>query len=253
MNSVRVVARRLAGARWAWLGMGLVSLLALAPVVGGAATENETGLLTNAAAVGDVARVRSLVRSGVSVNARDAQGRTALLSAAEGGYVAVVKALIEAKADVNASDQNGLSALIAAARRDDVEMARVLLVAGARPDASHRGYGMALDIAEREGYKDLAALLRERGARGSGASVGSVVCVRPWKGQGYCGTVTAVEEKRWTVRVTRLVGCEKGCAASECSMGRTVGGAPAGNVQAGDSMVVEASCLTQIGLLPENR
>jgi hypothetical protein len=252
MSSLRVTRQRLAGAGWEWQGLGLVLLLALAPLAGRAATEGAAGTLTNAAAAGDVARVRSVLRSGVSVNVRDEQGRTALLLAAEAGHVAVVKALIEAKADVNASDQNGLSALIAAARRDDLEMARVLLLAGARPDASHRGYGMALDIAEREGHKDLAALLRERGARGSGASVGSIVCVRPWKGQGYCGTVTAIEAQRRTLRVTRLVGCEKGCAASECSMGRTVGGSPAGNVQAGDSMVIAASCLTQIGLLPEN-
>ena len=240
------------GRRAEQLSLGLALLLVAALAVH-AAAQGKTQALTSAAAAGDLATVRSLIESGAKVNAKDDQGRTALLNAAAAGHVEVVQALIDAKVDLNATDPSGLSALIAAARRGDVDMARVLLSAGADSNPSHRAYGTALEIAERNGDQTLVALLRAHGARGAGKSVGDLVCVRPWKGQGYCGTVTAVAGLRWTLRVTRIVGCEQGCAADPCSMGRTVGGAKAGSVQVNDEMHVEGACLTHTGVLPDSK
>ncbi len=230
-----------------------LAVIACGWLVGAAAAPESQRNLAAAAAAGDLAQVRSLLRSGAPVNARDAQGQTALVRAVRAGHLDIVRALIEAKADVNATDRNGLSPLVAAAERDDVEMARALLAAGADASTAHRAYGKPLDIAERQGYTALAALLRAHGARGSGACVGDAVCVRPWKGQGYCGTVTAVEKGAWTVRVTRLVGCEKACGPDACSMGRPVGGGALDSVQVGDETRVGSACVTDIGLAPEQK
>ena len=218
-----------------------------------AAAPGKAQVLTSAAASGDLAKVRNALSSGVSVNARDERGRTALLSAAAAGHLDVVQALIDAKADVNATDSSGLSPLIAATQRADPDMARVLLAAGADPNLIHRGFGTALEVAERNGDQALVALLRAHGARGAGKSVGDSVCVRVWKGQGYCGTVTAVSGLEWTLRVSRLVGCAEGCAPDPCSMGRTVGGGQAGSVAVNDELRVEGACLTHTGVLPERR
>jgi hypothetical protein len=230
-----------------------LTLLACGWLIGDAAASGPQRSLAAAAAAGDLGQVLSLLRSGAPLNARDAQGQTALLRAASAGHLDVVRVLIDAKADIDAADRNGLSPLVAAAARDDVEMARVLLAAGADAAIGHRAYGRPLDIAERQGYAVLAALLRAHGARGSGASVGDTVCVRPWKGQGYCGKVSAVEKDAWTLRVTRLVGCEKGCAPDACSMGRTLGGRALASVQVDDEMRVASACVTSIGLTAEEK
>ena len=60
--------------------------------------------LTKAAGVGDVASVQKLIADGAAVDARDDQGRTALLVATRANQVATAKLLIEAGADVNAKD-----------------------------------------------------------------------------------------------------------------------------------------------------
>jgi hypothetical protein len=232
------------------VALALVLLTALAGDLGAA---GRSRALLSAAEAGDAARVRDLLKSGANVNARDERGRTALMSAALAGHLTVAQTLIDARADLNATDRNGLSALIAAVRRDDVDIARALLAAGAAPNLSHRAYGTALEIAERSDAQALVALLRAHGARGAGKSVGDVVCVRLWKGQGYCGTVTAVDKVRWTLRVTRLVGCAKGCAPDPCSMGRTVGGGRTGSIAVGDEMQVEGACLTHTGLFAEEQ
>jgi hypothetical protein len=162
-----------------------------------------------------------------------------------------VEILIRAKANVEAADRNGLTALFEAVRLGNTDVARALLDAGADPDVRYRVFGTPLDVAERQGNAEMAGLLRSHGARGSGKSVGDLVCVRAWDGEGYCGTVTAVEESHWSLRVTRLVGCEDGCAPDACSMERPVGGDHVGSVQVGDELRVEGACLTHTGLRPE--
>ncbi len=170
-----------------------------------------------------------------------------LLNAASASDLARVKALIAAKADVAASDRDGLTPLIAATQAKDKAIVRELLLAGAPPDARHRHLGTALDVAERQGQTEIAALLRRHGARGSGKSVGDTVCVRMWQGDGYCGTVTAIEWPYWTLNVTRVLGCEQGCPPRRCSLWRPVGGSDAKGISIGDAVRVEGSCLTHTG------
>ncbi len=57
-----------------------------------------------AATAGDVAAIDRLLASGVEVDARDAEGRTALLAATHANQDEAARAMIEAGADVNAKD-----------------------------------------------------------------------------------------------------------------------------------------------------
>lgn len=92
--------------------------------------------LFSAIEAGDTGRVIVAVDSGISVNARNAQGLTALMAAVVKGNLPAVRALLARGADVNARlGFYGKTALALAGRWGaDSEMVRVLLVAGARRD-----------------------------------------------------------------------------------------------------------------------
>ena len=187
------------------------------------------------------------LHAGPPAVARDGDGRPAVLVAAASGRPEAVQALLQRGADPDAADRSGWTALHEAAHRGDARTARVLLDAGAHPDLRSRDRGTALDVAEREGRTEVAALLRARGARGSGKSIGDTVCVRPWRGDGYCAVVDGVDPTRFRLRLSAVVGCTAGCPADAvCSAGRAVGGA--GGLGPGDVVTVPASCLTHTGL-----
>lgn len=65
-----------------------------------------------------------------AINARDDDGRTALMYAVESENLAVVKALVDKGADVNVRDNCGRTALMLAAQRGDEAMVNVLIGAG---------------------------------------------------------------------------------------------------------------------------
>lgn len=157
-----------------------------------------------------------------------------------------MRALIEAGAVVDAAAGSGRTALIEAAEQGQLEAARLLLEAGADVNRSTRG-GSALETAERAGHKKLAALLRGAGANTFGKSVGDGVCVRGWKGDGYCGVVEDVDKIAYRIRVTEIVGCKDGCPAeARCSAGRTVGGKD--GLAVGDVVDTVSWCLTHTGV-----
>ena len=72
------------------------------------------------------------------------------------------------------------------------------------------------------------------------------MCVRPWRGDGYCAVVEAADPTRFRLRLTRVVGCAAGCAAGAVLLGRAVVGP--GGLGAGDVLWVPASCLTHTGV-----
>jgi uncharacterized protein len=203
--------------------------------------------LHRAAREGDLVLLRSLLGRGADANVRDAAGQSPLLEAVAAGRLAAVRLLLGSGANVNAVSSAGRTPLIEAAERGHLDTARLLIAAGADLNLSQRGSGTALETAERAGHTDLAAMLRQAGARSSGKSVGDKVCVRPWKGDGYCGTVEAVDRTNYRIRLTEVVGCENGCPAkAECSAGRPVGGA--GGLHAGDAITTVSWCLTHTGV-----
>lgn len=191
-----------------------VAVACLACGGGGPAAPEALPELHRAARQGDVARLRAALRAGADPDARDAQGRTAIVLASQRGQAEAVEALVAAGADL---------------------------------DRATRGTGTALEAAEREGHADVAAALLRAGARSSGKSVGDVVCVRPWGGEGYCGTVEALDRTDIHIRVTELVGCAAGCAPrGACSDGRPVGGE--GGLRPGAVVDTDLSCVTQTGV-----
>jgi ankyrin repeat protein len=185
------------------------------------------------------------VLAGLPLRAED-DGTRRLLVAASSRDAAEVAALLRSGVSADAADRSGWTGLHEAASRGDVATARVLLEAGARPDLRSRARGTPLDLAERSGYAELARLLRAHGARGSGKSLGDTVCVRPWGGDGYCGTVEALDPTTAEVRITRVVGCSAGCPPEPvCSRGRAVG---PGGLGTGGLVRVPFSCLTHTGV-----
>jgi hypothetical protein len=223
------------------------TLLASAVGLRLASNDEASRALVKAAASGEVAGVSAALRSGANPNARDASGRPALVLAVASGRPETVRALLHGGADPNQTDRSGWSGLHQAAESGGLEAARALLDAGAEPDLRSRSRSTPLDVAEQKGETAIARLLRARGARGSGKSIGDTVCVRPWRGEGYCATVEAVDRTRYRLHVTEVVGCGDGCASDgACSSGESVGG-PTG-LKAGDTLWVQASCLTHTGV-----
>jgi Ankyrin repeats (3 copies) len=183
------------------------------------------------------------------LDARDAHGLTPLVVAASQGDTALVKSLLAQGAGVNATAADGRTALIAAAQSGKIDTVAALIAAGAHLDWSARGQGTALNVAENTGQMQIAALLLASGAHSTGKSVGDSVCVRPWAGDGFCGTVRSFTTRSVQIEITKIVGCTDGCQARpECSAARPVGGS--NGVQPGDRIAVPSWCLTQTGVKP---
>jgi hypothetical protein len=184
-----------------------------------------------------------------SLDARNAQGLTALIVAAAADQADTVKSLLAQGAGVNATSADGRTALIAAVQNNHLDIVQILVAAGANLNRATRGTGTALEVAENKGETQIAALLLASGARHSGKSVGDTVCVLPWAGDGFCGTVASFSVRAVAIQVTKIVGCANGCAAKqECSAEQTVGGS--GGLQAGSQITVPSWCLSKTGVKP---
>lgn len=160
-----------------------------------------------------------------SLDARNAQGLTALIVAAAADQADTVTSLLAQGAGVNATSADGRTALIAASQNNHQDIVQILIAAGADLNKASRGTGTALEVAENKGETQIAALLLASGARSSGKSVGDTVCVLPWGGDGFCGTVKSFSVRSVAIQITKIVGCADGCSAKEeCSASTLVGG-----------------------------
>lgn len=235
-----------------WAGQGAVNgQQQTAPATpSGSASNPQAGIdLHRAARQGDLASLRSRLQQGADPNAKDANGRTALLDAIAGGQIEAVRVLLDAGAKPSIATSDGRTPLIEAAAQGRLDITQLLVQAGSDLNTAQHGPGTALQIAERNGHNDVAAFLLQAGARSSGKSVGDTVCVRPWKGDGYCGTVTAVNKTEFTIHITRIVGCQSGCPAkAECSAARSVGGSD--GLRPADEITTRSWCLTHTGVQP---
>ncbi|HEY4202383.1 MAG TPA: ankyrin repeat domain-containing protein [Devosiaceae bacterium] len=117
--------------------------------------------LLQAAAINDVAAVQSLIAQDADLEARDSDGRTALLLATRANAIVAAKALIDAGADVNAKDDIKDTPYLFAGAEGRLEILRMTLAAGADLKDTNRYGGTALIPAAEKGYPDnVRALLK---------------------------------------------------------------------------------------------
>src|SRR5512146_2194778 len=121
--------------------------------------------VADAAQRGDLATVRKLVAQGVSVNAPQGDGMTALHWAADRGDSALAAVLLHAKANVRATTRIGAyTPLHIAARTGNPAVVRALLAAGSDVKAATTSGATALHFAAAAGNPDVVAALLAKGA-----------------------------------------------------------------------------------------
>lgn len=120
--------------------------------------------LPSAAIVGEADAVRRLLDLGLSVDATDTQGCTALLRAAGGGHRAVVDLLLARGADPRLAARSGATPLSAAVSMRQVDIVERLLAAGAPLEQRLPGDVTVLMLAAALGLPDLVARLITAGA-----------------------------------------------------------------------------------------
>ena len=115
--------------------------------------------LHQASATNDAATIRQLLKDGAPIDARDAQGRTALLVATHGNRVDAAKALIAAGADVNAQDEMQDSPYLYAGARGHLDILKLALSHGADLRSTNRYGGTALIPAAERGHVETVRTL----------------------------------------------------------------------------------------------
>src|ERR1044071_1884212 len=111
------------------IGIAALVLTLMLPLIALAGDQNAD--LIEAAKQGDTDKVRKLLGKGADVNAKDLNGRTALMEAALWRRTETVKVLLDKGADVNAKDNKEETALLATARVGLAEIVKMLLAKGA--------------------------------------------------------------------------------------------------------------------------
>ena len=125
--------------------------------------DGETALLM-AARRGHIEVVKYLVENGADLEAKDKDGDTALVGAAIWGKLDVVKCLAECGADLEAKDKDGRTALIKAANLVQFDVVKCLAECGADLDVKDEDGRTALMIATCWGELDGVKCLAECGA-----------------------------------------------------------------------------------------
>ena len=133
-------------------------------VVWPAAAADPASELIDAVKNGSIDRVRTLVASGVDVNARQGDGATALHWAAHREDLTAVDVLLRAGANAGAANELGATPIWLAAVNGSVPILRRLLDAAADPDAALVSGETALMAAARAGSVEAVRLLLASGA-----------------------------------------------------------------------------------------
>ena len=112
--------------------------------------------------------IRLLLNTNLELEAKDKDGRTALLWAAATGREFLAALLLSGRttngADIQASNNRGKTALHLATENHRVSLVKFLLESGADPQAQSDGGWTALHNAADKGYKDVVMLLLQGGA-----------------------------------------------------------------------------------------
>ena len=123
--------------------------------------EGNTALL-RAVNSGDTFEVRRLVEAGADVNAASTSGVTPLMNAGGMGNKEVVELLIKKGANVNHRTPGNYTPLMTAALVGQIEIVKMLLDAGADPSVKDTGGRTAADYAAEHKHDDIAQLLKQR-------------------------------------------------------------------------------------------
>lgn len=119
-----------------------------------------------AAGAGDMMAITAFADGGIDLNARNADGRTALITAAARGNLEIVNVLVQRGADVNVQDNKGYTALLHALEARYDQVSDVLLN---HPKLDGHAAGLnghtALMIYAWRDSKDAVQKLLERGAK----------------------------------------------------------------------------------------
>ena len=107
----------------------------------------------------DAAVVQAALREGAAIDARDRNGRTALLIATHANKVEVARVLIAAGADVNAKDSIQDSPYLYAGAEGRNEILKMTLAAGADLKSTNRYGGTALIPAAHHGHPETVKIL----------------------------------------------------------------------------------------------
>ncbi len=144
--------------------LSLLPMLTLAGIVlwSSACRASTESRLAMAVRHRDLAIVKTLLKDGADVNARD-EGveQTPLMSAALCGDVQIAEALLNHGADVNAQDDEGNTPLMLAADRGAAGVVEVLLRHGAAWDRRNAAGATALSLARRKGHLVIARRIEQ--------------------------------------------------------------------------------------------
>lgn len=140
----------------------VLSLLTLFSLFGFAQSANED--LLRAAIVGDLGMLNEALGRGAKVEAKDGEGRTALIVAAKLGHTPACIILLDRGAVVDAKDNEGWTALMHVAHEGHDGIVPVLLDKGAALEAREKSGRTALMIAAENGQHAVMGILLERGA-----------------------------------------------------------------------------------------
>ena len=183
--------------RGRWAGV-LAAVLFLAASAAAAAPDTR---LVDAMARQNTKAVAALLKQRVDVNARAADGATALHWAAHWDDLQAVDLLLKAGANVNATDDHGVSPLALACENVSLRMVDRLLNAGANPNLA-RTSGMtplvdAIDV----GSLDLVKTLLAHGANVNAATAKTRITPLMWAiGEGHSNIAAALLDGRADVQ-----------------------------------------------------
>ena len=112
-----------------------------------------------AAHQGDIQGISENLKKGVSIEARDNRGRTALLIATHENHIKLAKYLIDLGADVNARDNINDTPYLFAGAEGRLEILRMTVIAGADLSSVNRYGGTALIPAAHHGHVETVEYL----------------------------------------------------------------------------------------------
>jgi ankyrin repeat protein len=108
-----------------------------------------------AAEVGDLAQLRTLLATGVDINATNRQGRTAITLASLKQHYDCIEYLIEAGADINKQDQTCFNPFLLACLNNDLRLLRIVLKADPDLNRLSRFGGVGLTPACEKGHLEI--------------------------------------------------------------------------------------------------